>query len=70
MTDQFAAPISFSVKGAVQASGLSRSKIYELIRAGQLDARKQQGRTLVMGDSLRAYLRALPPLPRDTSKAA
>ena len=54
--------ISLTINGAVQASGIARSKLYELIASGQIDARKQGRRTLVIADSLRRHIEALPPI--------
>jgi hypothetical protein len=53
-------PIAFSVKGAVAASGLSRSRIYEFISAGKLEIRKDGAKTLIMADSLWACINSLP----------
>jgi hypothetical protein len=50
----------FSVEGAMEFSGLTRSRLYELMGAGVLDARKAGRRTIIVGDSLRAYLTNLP----------
>jgi hypothetical protein len=58
--DELISPISFSIKGAVAASGLSRSRIYEFISAGKLDVRKDGAKTLIMADSLRACVKSLP----------
>jgi len=67
--DQLIAPISFTIKGASAASGFSRSRIFELIRDGKLDARKDGGKTLIMADSLRAVVKSLPPA-RPNAQAA
>ncbi len=53
-------PITITIDDAAQRSGLGRTKIYELITAGKLDARKSGSRTLIIGDSLQAYLTSLP----------
>ena len=50
-----------TIKGAVRASGLSRSTIYEHIAAGRIIARKAGVSTLVDAGSLRAFLDSLPP---------
>jgi excisionase family DNA binding protein len=52
--------IAHTIDGAVKASGLGRTKIYELIGAKKLEARKSGKRTLIMADSLRSYLASLP----------
>ena len=53
-------PILYTMEGAQIASGFTRSRIYEEISAGNIEARKAGRRTLVVGDSLRAYLASLP----------
>lgn len=47
---------------ACALSGCGRTKIYELIARGLLDARKLGRRTLVTDDSLRRFLADLPPI--------
>jgi excisionase family DNA binding protein len=42
-------------------SGLSRTKLYEGIQRGTLDAVKAGGRTLIVYASLKRYIAALPP---------
>lgn len=58
--DNFVAPISYSIKGAVAATGFSRTRIYEMIRDGKLEARKDGGRTIILGESLRSCVVSLP----------
>ncbi len=52
--------LAFPIKEAVIASGLARSRIYELLGTGHLEGRKAGRRTLVLGDSLRNYIASLP----------
>ena len=56
------APIAYTIRCAVMASGLSRSRIYELLARGVLKARKDGRKTLVLADSLAAYVGSLPPM--------
>jgi hypothetical protein len=56
-------PFSYSVKGAVAASGKSRASLYNAKDAGKLDFRKDGKKTIIIGDSLRNYILSLPPLP-------
>lgn len=53
-------PIALTVPQAVQASGLSRSGLYEAMRSGDLIARKAGRRTLIALADLEAYLASLP----------
>jgi excisionase family DNA binding protein len=48
--------IAYRVQDAANAIGLSRSRIYELIGDGSLDARKVGGRTVIPASSLHALL--------------
>lgn len=50
--------ITGSINEAVEASGLSRSTLYEKIKEGRLETIKFGGRTLVKWESLRAMLEA------------
>ena len=53
-------PLTYRVEDARRMVGLGATKLYELIGAGVLDARKAGGRTLITGDSLRRYVASLP----------
>lgn len=44
--------ISYTIAEACQATGLGRTKLYELIDQGRLERRKIGRRTLITGDSL------------------
>ncbi len=61
---------TFNIEGARDYSGLTRTKIYELVASGDLDARKAGRRTLIVGDSLRDYLANLPRAAIRMSKKA
>ncbi|CAI2932438.1 helix-turn-helix domain-containing protein [Aminobacter niigataensis] len=52
--------ISVDIEGAVEMSGLSRSAIYKLFKAGKLTPRKNGKRTLVLVSELRSYVENLP----------
>lgn len=45
---------------AVEYSGLSRSRLYEALKAGELTAKKAGRRTLIHFADLEAYLSGLP----------
>lgn len=49
-------PIALRINDAAAASGLSRSKIYQLISEGRLPAIKAGGRRLIMRADLEAFL--------------
>lgn len=49
-------PITVTIEGARQATGLGTTKLYELINSGKLKTVKIGRRTLVKTDSIRALL--------------
>lgn len=49
-------PITTTIQGVRQATGLGTTKIYELINEGKLKAVKVGRRTLVRTDSIRALV--------------
>ncbi|MBV8831065.1 MAG: helix-turn-helix domain-containing protein [Acidobacteriaceae bacterium] len=53
-------PIAVSVEGGAELLGVGRSTVYDLIRKGEIKARKLRGRTLLLIDDLAAFARALP----------
>ncbi len=52
-------PISTTIAGACQATGLGKSKVYQLINAGELATVKIGRRTLIKTDSLRRLVGAV-----------
>lgn len=55
---------SLNVKQAVAASGLTRSHLYEAMKAGNLTVRKAGRRTIILADDLRQYIENLPTAQR------
>lgn len=53
---------AFTVKEFGAAYGLGRSRTYEEIAAGRLEARKAGGRTLISAESAEIWWQALPRL--------
>ena len=53
-------PIAVTIPDAVNASGMSRTSIYEALKRGDLTARKAGRRTLISFADLEAYLTSLP----------
>lgn len=53
-------PMTYTIEGAVQASGLPRTTIYELLGKQAIVAVKAGRRTLIPAESLHAYLASLP----------
>ena len=55
-------PMVLGVKDAATFIGLSKSRLYELIADGQIEARKLGARTVVPTASLRAFVNSAPRL--------
>lgn len=51
-------PISVKVPEAVRLTGLSRSRIYELMRSGDIEFAKVGSSTLILVESLRIFIRS------------
>lgn len=49
-------PISVKIPEAVRLSGLSRSRIYELMRSGDIEYAKVGSSTLILLESLRGFI--------------
>lgn len=59
-TTPFLEVVTAPIPDACRVSGLSRSEIYRRLATGEILAVKSGSRTLVLMDSLRAYLASLP----------
>lgn len=55
--------LAYRIPEAVAATGISRTGIYELIKAGRLRVRKVGTRTLIERAELERMVRELPPGP-------
>ena len=51
-------PISVKIPEAVRLTGISRSRIYELLRSGDIEYAKVGSSTLIVVDSLRRFIRS------------
>lgn len=51
-----AEPISVRIPEAVRLTGLSRSRVYELMKSGDIEFVKVGSSTLIPFDSLRAFI--------------
>jgi excisionase family DNA binding protein len=51
-------PISVKIPEAVRLSGLSRSRIYELMRSGDIEFAKVGSSTLIIVESLRQFIQS------------
>ena len=58
--------IACDVRDATAISGLARSRLYELMKEGRVERIKDGKKTLILVESLRAYLESL----RATDKVA
>lgn len=55
--------LAVSINEAVRISGVGRTSIYEAIGDGRVEAVKCGSKTLVLMDSLRAFMASLPRIP-------
>lgn len=51
-------PISVRIPEAVRLTGVSRSRLYELMRDGEIQYAKVGSSTLILVDSLRSFIRS------------
>ena len=51
-----AAPISLRIPEAIRMTGIRRSRLYELMRDGEIDYAKDGSSTLILFESLKAYV--------------
>jgi excisionase family DNA binding protein len=56
MSEQIITPLSVRIKEACRMTGIGRSKLYELIAAGDIEVIKVGSMTLVPVDALAAFL--------------
>ena len=52
---------SFSIPEVCQATGLGKTKLYELIKSGELKAKKIGKRTIILKADLDTFLKGLEP---------
>jgi len=50
-------PLAYSIPDAARASGISRSRLYELAKSGDLKFIKIKRRSLIAADDLRSLLK-------------
>jgi hypothetical protein len=55
-----ASALSFTIAALEQATCISRTKIYDDLKAGRLQARKHGKRTIILADEARRWLESLP----------
>ena len=68
MRDAIIEKQGLSVAEASHVSGIGRTKLYEAIGAGQLEARKYGKRTLILRDDLRRFLTSLPAVRAEATR--
>jgi excisionase family DNA binding protein len=60
-----ATPLAYSVEESLALLGIGRDKLYKIIKAKQLPARKLGRRTLILASDLNAFVESLPQLSAD-----
>lgn len=56
MTNETLKPLAYSIKEAIAVSSIGRTRLYELINAGEIKVTKIGRRTLVVAKSLNALI--------------
>lgn len=70
-TNQQPEPLAYGIDGATKVIDGGRTKIYEVINAGDLKAKKLGGRTIILADEMKRYLASLPDyVPKPKSEQA
>lgn len=59
--------ISCTVRDATQLCGVSRSRLYELLRDGKLQGKVVAGRRVILVDSLLKFIGDSPSAKRETA---
>jgi hypothetical protein len=54
-------PVAHSPERAAELASLSRTRIFEAMRAGKLPAKKAGRRTLIVHEDLVRFVQSLPP---------
>jgi hypothetical protein len=62
-------PFAYRIDEFVRLSGIGRTKVYEALKKGNLTAVKCGARTLILEESARRFLSALPPYHPQTRDA-
>jgi excisionase family DNA binding protein len=52
--------LSMTVEQAVERTGITRTRFYELFKEGVITPRKSGRRTLVLAEDLETYVKSLP----------
>lgn len=55
-------PEAYRVPDALRIAGIGRTYLYELIKQNRIQAKKAGRRTLIVADSLHAWLASLPTI--------
>jgi len=62
-------PIAYAVEDVPSATGLTRTRVFQAIREGQLTARKLGRRTIIEAAELRRFIETLPTRGREPNEA-
>jgi hypothetical protein len=62
-------PIAYAIEDVPSATGLTRTRIFQAIREGQLTARKLGRRTIIEATELHRFIATLPTRGREPDEA-
>lgn len=60
--------LSFSIEETITLTGLGKTKLYELIKSGELKAKKLGKRTLILKPDLKDFLSRLKNYPSQSEE--
>lgn len=61
-------PLAYTVNDFLKLAGIGRTRFYEAVNSGQLKARKNGTKTLILAADAKAYLDGLPAIePRQAA---
>jgi excisionase family DNA binding protein len=61
--------LSLSIEETLIATGIGRTKLYQLINSGELKARKIGARTFILKEDLEVFLKNLKSYPHENAGA-
>lgn len=63
-------PVAYCIADAVRAAGVSRTRLYDALARGELEARKAGRRTVIEADALRRWIASWPRANFGAQRAA
>lgn len=61
-----APPLAYTIPDACEVLCIKKAKLYNMVKAGEIEAKKMGGRTIILRSSIEKLLANLPPLNGST----